>query len=490
MNRLKSENDKLVMQVNNLEARLKDKDALITELNRIRDKLVQDWQAAKLRLQAEKDNCGRLQLLLLTHKESAETLQNQDSNMIQILKKRLESAMQSELELQQREMQHKARLATLERQLMPSGQDEPNAKLLQAEQENSERLLGEISLLKSKLEVERVRAGDALVARDHSRARHQKEIDAKTEQCHALRTELAELRRLKHDAGVELLRAKELLNIQSGAIAELEQKLATQAQRQRPLNDALTEIESHKTELAREITNLRVLVTSPELSALRDARQELSSRVHALQDELRATNKGTEEKDQAIRYLHNRCLKLESCRKALVWQKRYLQRVVAGYNELERSLRLTRTPERSTGKKRFKCVATCVIVVLRMSFLVRRRAQLRALSATAILRPRTDNTPSSARSTDGAPASRPRPGPRPRARDTLARRVLDHDRTLQSPATPQLGDFIRRSYSSNSQHDDSFELSTPLGGTSAYRDKLGLVSRRLHHAVDASRDVP
>ncbi|XP_063626258.1 golgin subfamily B member 1 [Cydia splendana] len=486
MNRLKSENDKLVMQVNILEARLKDKDALITELNRIRDKLVQDWQAAKLRLQAEKDNCGRLQLLLLTHKESAETLQNQDSNMIQILKKRLESAMQSELELQQREMQHKARLATLERQLMPSGQDEPNAKLLQAEQENTERLRGEISLLKSKLEVERTRAGDTQAQLDHSKAHAQKELDAKTEQCHALRTELAELRRLKHDAGVELLRAKELLNIQSGAIAELEQKLATQAQKQRPINDALTEIESHKTELAREITNLRVLVTSPELSALRDARQELSSRVDALQAELRTTNKGTEEKDQAIRYLHNRCLKLESCRKALVWQKRYLQRVVAGYNELERSLRLTRAPEQSTGKKRFKCVATCVIVVLRMGFLVRRRAQLRALSAAAILRPRTDNTPSSPKPTDGTPASRPRT----RARDTLARRVLDHDRTLHSPATPQLGDLIRRSYSSNSQHDDSFGLSTPRGGASAYLDKLGLVSRCLNHAMDASRDVP
>ncbi|XP_063365832.1 227 kDa spindle- and centromere-associated protein-like [Cydia amplana] len=486
MNRLKSENDKLVMQVNNLEARLKDKDALITELNRIRDKLVQDWQAAKLRLQAEKDNCGRLQLLLLTHKESADTLQNQDSNMIQILKKRLESAMQSELELQQRETQHKARLATLERQLMPSGQDEPNAKLLYAEQENSERLRGEISLLKSKLEVERTRAGDTQALLDHSKAHFQKELEAKTEQCHALRTELAELRRLKHDAGVELLRAKELLNIQSGAIAELEQKMATQAQRQRPINDALTEIESHKTELAREITNLRVLVTSPELSALRDARQELASRVDSLQAELRATNKGTEEKDQAIRYLHNRCLKLESCRKALVWQKRYLQRVVAGYNELERSLRLTRAPEQSTGKKRFKCVAMCVIVVLRMGFLVRRRAQLRALSATAILRPRTDNTPSSPKPTDGTPASRPRT----RARDTLARRVLDPDRTLHSPATPQLGDFIRRSYSSNSQHDDSFGLSTPRGGASAYLDKLGLVSRCLNHAMDASRDVP
>lgn len=45
--------------------------------------------------------------------------------------------------------------------------------------------------------------------------------------------------RLKHDASVELLRSKELLNIQSGAIAELEQKLAAAAARQRPINDAL-----------------------------------------------------------------------------------------------------------------------------------------------------------------------------------------------------------------------------------------------------------
>lgn len=62
------------------------------------------------------------------------SFQNQDSNMIQILKKRLESAMQSELELQQRELQHKARLAQLERQLVPStGQDEPTKQLLQHE---------------------------------------------------------------------------------------------------------------------------------------------------------------------------------------------------------------------------------------------------------------------------------------------------------------------------------------------------------------------
>lgn len=43
--------------------------------------------------------------------------QNQDTNMIQILKKRLESSMASELELQQREQTHSARVAQLERQL-------------------------------------------------------------------------------------------------------------------------------------------------------------------------------------------------------------------------------------------------------------------------------------------------------------------------------------------------------------------------------------
>lgn len=42
--------------------------------------------------------------------------------MIQILKKRLESAMASELELQQREQEHKARAALLQRQLLDSTQ--------------------------------------------------------------------------------------------------------------------------------------------------------------------------------------------------------------------------------------------------------------------------------------------------------------------------------------------------------------------------------
>lgn len=44
-------------------------------LFRVRDKLVQDWQSSKLRYEAERENCARLQLLLDTHKETSQSLQ-------------------------------------------------------------------------------------------------------------------------------------------------------------------------------------------------------------------------------------------------------------------------------------------------------------------------------------------------------------------------------------------------------------------------------
>lgn len=43
--------------------------------------------------------------------------------------------------------------------------------------------------------------------------------------------------RLKHDANMELVRAKELLNTQSSSIVQLERRL-TSGPRQRPLDDA------------------------------------------------------------------------------------------------------------------------------------------------------------------------------------------------------------------------------------------------------------
>lgn len=42
---------------------------------RIRDKLVQDWQTVNCRYEAERDNSGRLQLLLDAQKDTAESLQ-------------------------------------------------------------------------------------------------------------------------------------------------------------------------------------------------------------------------------------------------------------------------------------------------------------------------------------------------------------------------------------------------------------------------------
>lgn len=61
--------------------------------------------------------------------------------------------------------------------------------------ENSERLKGEVSLLKSKLEVERTRFQDAQAMLDHSRLQAEREMNAKNDQCTALKNELAEMKR-------------------------------------------------------------------------------------------------------------------------------------------------------------------------------------------------------------------------------------------------------------------------------------------------------
>ncbi|KAF9413069.1 hypothetical protein HW555_008589 [Spodoptera exigua] len=485
LNRLRIENDKLVMQVNNLEARLKDKDALITELKQ----LVSEWQSSKLRYEAERDNCGRLQLLLDTHKQTADSLQSQDSNMIHILKKRLEASMQSELELQQREQESRARLAQLQRQALDS--TDPAHAQLQHEMENNERLKGEVSLLKSKLEVERTRYMDLQAMLDHTRLQYERELNAKNEQCSALKGELAEVKRLKHDAGVQLLRSKELINTQSSTIAELERKLAS-SNNHRPVVDALTEIESTKSELSRELAALKrcLEAVSPRQRARPHAEAHTQTQpAHAAHAATPAPH--NDDRDHAIRYLHGRCLRLESCRKALVWQKRYLQRVLAGYTEFEKNLRppALRAPEVSKGKKRFKCVAMVAVAMVRMAFLVRRRHHVRTLAARSLLPAASSeyggNTPPEGRT--HVPAGGPRA-----PSDTLARRVLKHEMRLNLPASPGLGDFVRRSpYTANSPQNDPFILSSPRGEVAAaYLNKLELVSRCLNHAMEASRDVP
>ncbi|CAH2984305.1 unnamed protein product [Chilo suppressalis] len=447
--RLRHDNEQLQLQLNHLQLRLADKDALIAELNRIRDKLTNEWQTSQLRYETERDNAARLQLLLAAHKDTADTLQNQDSSMIQMLKQRLESGMASELELQQQLHHARNHLAQLQRDLHHTTGDESLKTQLHHELENSERLRSEISVLKCKLEVERTRAQDADAALQHARARHQRAQQNAKHNADTWQQHLADANRLKHEAGVELLRAKELLNIQSETITELEKKLNLAAKQRSYGGDTLTEMERQRSEMAREIATLR--------KSLADA----------------ASNPQPD-RDQAVRYLHGRCLRLESCRKALVWQKRYLQRVLAGYHALERQLAATprqpATPHQPATPRaaRFKCVALAVVVVLRMGFLVRRRHQMRAISARCILREHnsSDVGPSPAMSRDA------------RLRD------LRVPMPMPMPASPLISDFVRRSpYNISSPREEPFLLSSPRGETASLC-KLQLVGRGL------ARDLP
>ncbi|CAK1587322.1 unnamed protein product [Parnassius mnemosyne] len=485
--RLRAENEKLQMQVENLESRLKDKDALITELNRIRDQLVQDWQTVKLRYEAERDNSGRLQLLLDSQKETSESLQNQDSNMIQILKKRLESAMQSELELQEREQTLRRRVAELESALPANGARES----LRHEMESVYRLKSEISVLRSKLEAERGRSGEAQLQLQVLRL----QLDQRAQCAAQLRAELADVKRLKHDAGVELARAKELLSIQSATIVELEKKLSSTTSKQRPLNDTLSSVEQHKS------------LASPRPSGLN----------------------APDEKDQALRYLHGRCVRLESWRKALVWQKRYLQRVLAGYARLDRALQPHHHQPQLTGRRLFKCVALAAVAALRLRFLLRRRAHARSAAAVLCtdLNDNQNNLTNASLSVprnniistplactrqllgEGVrrlrPAHTPHPAspsitPRtPHAPHTPHNAYAPHTHLAHpSPLTPIVafpsraaGDDVRQSLCDVNSPRNEFFLRSPRGEiASAYLDKLDAVRNCLSHALHSPHHPP
>ncbi|CAK1555489.1 unnamed protein product [Leptosia nina] len=88
-----------------------------------------------------------------------------------------------------------------------------------------------------------------------------------------------------------------------------------------------------------------------------------------------------------IRYLQGKCLRLESWRKALVWQKRYLQRVIAGFQEIEMKLMpATNNTTQLRGRRRFRCIVNVVVTVIRMGYLVRRRQHVRSVAAACLLR--------------------------------------------------------------------------------------------------------
>ncbi|VVC89772.1 unnamed protein product, partial [Leptidea sinapis] len=65
--------------------------------------------------------------------------------------------------------------------------------------------------------------------------------------------------------------------------------------------------------------------------------------------------------------------------------KRYLVRVVAGYEAVERRLQLPGSHDKLRGKRRFRAVAFVAVTAARMAFVVRRRMDVRAYAAHAVL---------------------------------------------------------------------------------------------------------
>ncbi|XP_077294331.1 pericentrin-like protein [Arctopsyche grandis] len=460
---LSYENGRLKQQISTLENRLSDQENLISDLNDVKESLVIDLQELEVKSETEKDTSARLKILLDTEKQMANNIQSQDCNVIQILKGRLEVALDSEAELKmsfEREKksaeQSLKQIESLKKQIehLQNKTDQteefcstPTANLqerfksvtaqLEDQVEITELLKAEVIVLKTKRDREKSRLLDLQNVLDREKLWFQKEIDASKEQCSTLKRELAELMRYKHEMHLELVHSREKLHLQKNEILALEKRLSVlqESQKSYPKSESykalLNDMEQQKNDLIVEISTLKhgleqaserekklhMLLASDGQNAERAYDYE-SSTLHHLKEmqtllkrhitenvqmsetvrELTKERKDLQLKvkhlegqvkmgglrhttsmlnlpegvDQQVRFLYGRFMRMQSYRKALIWQKNYLLKVVNSFEEWQAKLVAPETPIKSRGLERWKCVIIAVRSVIRMRYLVRR----------------------------------------------------------------------------------------------------------------------
>ena len=101
---------------------------------------------------------------------------------------------------------------------------------------------------------------------------------------------------------------------------------------------------------------------------------------------------GREELEERANHLFGKYLRVESFRKALVHQKRYLLIVLSAYQEseaktlamLKGSAQVKKTQEKERKKRLFKAAVLAVIAIQRMRFIVQRWQSGKRIGAKAI----------------------------------------------------------------------------------------------------------
>ncbi|XP_033149655.1 rootletin isoform X3 [Drosophila busckii] len=424
--------------------------------------LLNQLEALRAQLAVQREQCETMAQELHGEKLHSQDIQEQDVLIIEAMRKRLETVLDTEDELHKQLDMERERCERLQTQLtsLQRAESRRNSSMLKSpvdsprkspradfESELSERLRSELKLLTAQNERERERSADAQRNSERERQRYEKELQERVAYCERLKQEMDKLARDKESAELELEHFNERLTLQANEIESLESRMVAmqeaetrrastrtrQHQEQAKLQAELLELqskllaaESAKETLEQKIAQLRYDVTrsAQRETKLTEALAQANDRLaHSTEDTVPAQflqkmkdinallaentqenrqmaetvqylvgerialqkkceelgSNGVGELEERCRQLLGRYLRVESHRKALVYQKRYLKLTLESYQASEQ-LALQTLPgsqlpasqqQQRTKKKLFKTVALAIIAIQRIKYIGR-----------------------------------------------------------------------------------------------------------------------
>uniref|UniRef100_A0A336KVR5 CSON000948 protein n=1 Tax=Culicoides sonorensis TaxID=179676 RepID=A0A336KVR5_CULSO len=234
----------LQKQSDTLDARLTELKSLLDQeiqkcqnLMQIRDDLQSDFNELKRCYDIEKDNGMKLQMILDTERKQSNSMANQDANLIQALRIRLDAALDNEAALQEALEKERAKsdhLAGVQRTksfdnyiMMRSPLESPK-KFHRSSDFDSEaisRLESEIKMLTAQKERERERVIDMQNILERERQRFESDISERNEYIENMKREVTRISKDKEMLENELDHTQEKLMLSQREIESLEQRL-------------------------------------------------------------------------------------------------------------------------------------------------------------------------------------------------------------------------------------------------------------------------
>lgn len=228
----------------NMDSRLRELKQLLEQemqkshaLLQMRDELQADFNEMKRQYDIEKDNGLKLHMILDSERKQSNSIQNQDANLIQVLRIRLNAALENEATLQDALEKEKAKMDHLtgvqrtksfDNYIMMRSPIESPKKFHRSSDFESEaigRLESEIKLLTSQKDREKERVIDMQHVLDRERERFEKDISERNDYVENLKREINRQNKDKEILENDLEIAQEKLLLQQREIENLDMQI-------------------------------------------------------------------------------------------------------------------------------------------------------------------------------------------------------------------------------------------------------------------------